>query len=391
MLDTELGQHISKAFDIHQIFSTSELAAPIFARSIMDHSTLAQFSLDNQSYFISDGATENNITNANHIKTTFPENLSVIAEENPTEKINIFSIFIQKFNYIRSPAFSHLRQLLLILFGFIVSASLFLKWAMPLSYTNALYFVMTTVTTVGYGDINFFNSPTELKVFGCFLMLSGAAAIAMLFSSITEIILAKRLPSILGGLPVPNKNHVIIAGSGHIGHRIVKTLLKAKTPIVIMEDDIKNCYSADINRQVALVEGYLHSHNTLIRARIQSAKAIIVITDDDIQNLSISLAAKKINPNLINIIQVFNSRLGQQLQSALSVNRVLSTASIAAPYFAAAVFGEEILMALEYKNSLIFLSRGACANKNVAQIAFTLNQKTYPDIRLYSIPLRASN
>ncbi len=387
MHDANLGSHISKPFGIHQIFSPSEIAAPIFARSIIDRSILAQFSLDRETFIVTN---QNKIANefkVDSLPNSFPDPLQVNTIKKHKSKVTILSRFLRKIRFLLSPAFANLRLLILVLACIILTSALILTWTMPLTYVEALYFVMTTVTTVGYGDINFLHSPPALKIFGCLLMISGAAAIALFFSSIIEIMLSKKLPSVVGGFPIPRKDHVVVVGAGHIGHHIVSTLLEHHVPTVIVENDTKNRYSADINRQVALVEGYLSSHETLELARIRTAKAILVITNNDIENLSISLAAKKINPNIINIIRIFSSRLSNQLQSTLSLDRVLSIANLSAPYFVAAVFGEEILMALKWEGKLIYLSRGSNKKLTQGEEYLTLGQKTYQNIRLCSINL----
>lgn len=386
MHDTDLGNHISKPLGIHQVFSTSEIAAPIFARSIIDRTIIGQFVLDEETYLISHKITTTS-KKTDTIQTSLPHSLEINSISKYKQKNRFLSGFFRKINFFLSPAFANLRRLLLIIMCIVLFSALLLKWTMPLPYIDALYFVMTTVTTVGYGDINFLHSSHALKLFGCLLMLSGAAAIALFFSSIIEIMLSKKLPSVLGGFPIPKKDHVIVVGAGHIGHRIVTTLLEHQIPTVIIEDNVKNHYSADINRQVALIEGYLSSHQTLELAKIRTAKAILAITDDDVENLSISLAAKKINPNITNIIRIFSSSLSSQLQFSLSLDKVLSTASLSAPYFAAAVFGEEILMALKWKEQLIFLSRGSNEKPAIGDVLFTLGDKTYQNIQVRSIAL----
>lgn len=390
MSDTKLGKYISEAFEVHQVFSTSDIAAPIFARSIYDTLIIAQFNIDGNTYFVSELDNNNKPEEQTIIATQKTNNNSKILLVSSSYKYkknyNRFVLFFKKFNYLRSPVFGHFRLFLFVLLCVILSSAFILKLAMPLDFVNALYFVTTTVTTVGYGDITFLNSSPALKIFGCLLMLSGAAALAVLFSSITEIILTKKLPSMLGGRPVPKKDHVIVAGSGHIGHRILSTLIEDQVPIVIMENDIKSRYPEDINRQVALVEGSLRSTNTLMRARVDTAKAIVLISDDDVENLSISLAAKKINPNIINIIQLFSSRLANRLQTKLSLDKVLNVSSIVAPYFAAAVFGEQILLAIKWYDRLIFLSQSSNDSETEIDV-FKIKNKIYRNIKIHSINL----
>lgn len=388
MFDRELSNHISKAFNVQQIFSISEIVAPIFTNSIVDRSIVAQFSLENEIYGISEKSDSVSQDNKETLLTIATHNLVVTPLKEEEKNNYVYRYFLRKFNYILSPAFAHFRFFLLMIFCFIISTSYFLKSTMLLSYIDAIYFVTTTITTVGYGDINFLNSSTGLKIFGCLLMLCGAGIITLLFGSIVEIMLSRKLPSVLGGLPVPKKDHVIVVGSGHIGHRIVTKLLEQKSTVVIVENDMKNRYSTDINRQVALVEGHFHSDETFKRAHVETAKAILAITEDDIENLSISLTAKKLNAKIINITRLFSGKLAYQLQSFLSLDGVLSVENLSAPYFAAAVFGQEILVALKWQKRLIFLSRGVDVPPNVEHAPLTLGKKIFKDIQVCSINLQ---
>ncbi len=387
MHDHQLGKHIAHALGIHQVFSMPELVAPVFYGNTY-HPIIAEFKKKGVSYFVSADLKSNlkeshlilkeNHTNSANQKNTnnptclFAYNSSVHKKK---KKFN-FKIF-RRFLYLKSPVFENFRLFLFILVCFIFTVAFFLSWAMSLSFVDAIYFVTTTVTTIGYGDFNFSNTGPLLKLFGCFLMLSGAAAIAVLFSSITEIILSKKLSSLVGGQPLPKANHVIVLGAGPIGQQIVSMLLKDEVPIVIVTGGLKDHYADDINRKVALVDGYLKSKDTLMRANIQTAKAIVVITDDDVENLSISLTAKKLNPKLMNIIHVFSPKLAEKLQFFLSLDRVLSTPEIVAPYFVAAVFGENISLALEWEGQLLYLSSEDALHANSIS-SIPLKQSSLP-------------
>lgn len=392
MFDNELGAHITKALDLHQVFSTSELAAPIFASGIFDKSAIAQFKMKGKEYLVSEESGTSNDLNADSIVLTEHRTYSkkLVAHLADTYKItkkNKLLKYVGKFNYLRSPVFANFRRFLFILFCVILASALVLKWAMPLSYIDALYFVTTTVTTVGYGDFNFSQSPSFMKFFGCLLMLTGAASLAILFSSITEIILSKKLPSILGGRPVPKKNHVIVVGAGPVGQKLVSLLLEDQLPIVVMEGGKKDHYAQDINHKVALVDGYLRSRDTLKRANVESARAILVMTEDDVENLSVSLAAKKLNPSIINIIHVFSPKLGEKLKTSLSLDKVLCLPTIIAPYFAAAVFGDEILLALEWENQLIFLSHEGNNEDESTEYSIRINGVRNKEIKVHVLAL----
>src|SRR5437867_10120113 len=72
------------------------------------------------------------------------------------------------------------------LFAILVFFTVFFANALQLSYLNALYFVFTTITTVGYGDIALRDAPDAVKIAGIALMFSGAAFLAVLFGLFTD-------------------------------------------------------------------------------------------------------------------------------------------------------------------------------------------------------------
>jgi Trk K+ transport system NAD-binding subunit len=113
----------------------------------------------------------------------------------------------------------------------------------------------------------------------------------------------------------------------------------------------------DLKRQVSVVSGNSKNSETLERAGVRTANAIIALSEDDVENLSVCLIAKKLNPNIRSIIQIFDSRLHVKLQDEMAIDCVLSMSSVAAPYFAAAVYGEKILLALAWKKNLVFFSQ----------------------------------
>ncbi|MCX5724630.1 MAG: potassium channel family protein, partial [Nitrospirae bacterium] len=74
-----------------------------------------------------------------------------------------------------------LRTVFLVLLVLIAISVLVFHLGMDLSPVDSLYFVMTTVTTVGYGDITPRATHTWLKLYACLLMLLGSAFVATLY------------------------------------------------------------------------------------------------------------------------------------------------------------------------------------------------------------------
>jgi hypothetical protein len=67
-----------------------------------------------------------------------------------------------------------------------------------LDLIDAVYFTVTIMTTTGFGDIHLRNAPPPLQLYGVALMLSGTAALAILFALITDALISARLARVIG-------------------------------------------------------------------------------------------------------------------------------------------------------------------------------------------------
>ena len=61
-----------------------------------------------------------------------------------------------------------------------------------MSWVDALYFTIETITTTGYGDFSFAHQETWLRMFAAMLMFGGATTIALLVAFIADVLLSRR-------------------------------------------------------------------------------------------------------------------------------------------------------------------------------------------------------
>jgi len=232
--------------------------------------------------------------------------------------------------------------------------------SMGLPLIDALYFVVTTITTVGYGDINLSQSGPAVKLFGCVLMLAGAALLAALFGIVTDAILSHRLREILVRRPSHLRQHVIVSGGGHIAERIVGQLKQAGHGAVLLSADPDLPVRAAATAAHA-VQGDARSEAALRLAGIQQAAAIIAVDEDDVANLGTCLLAKKLNPQVRTVARVFDGALASKLQSQLDVDSVLSVSAVSAPAFAAGALFDNVELATLWRDHLLVIRRAGAA------------------------------
>lgn len=189
---------------------------------------------------------------------------------------------------------------LLSLFLLVFPSALVFSRALDIRYLDALYFVWTTVMTVGYGDIALKDASDGVKLFGMALMLAGASFIAVLFALLSDWVLSRRLDVLHGRVRLRDRDHVIVAGAGNVGYRVAELLAAEKRRLVIIES------SAERRNVSALRTAGHHViiadatyRDTLALAGIESAALVLAVTDIDAVNLQIALHAREMGVPVI--------------------------------------------------------------------------------------------
>jgi Trk K+ transport system NAD-binding subunit len=241
---------------------------------------------------------------------------------------------------------------MVLLFAFSVVA---FRVALHMPLIDAVYFVISTITTVGYGDYNLHDASPWVKVFGCVLMLCGAAMLALIVSLVTDFVLRTRLRDVIARGSARAKGHIIVAGLGNIGFRLVQSLHRNGEQIVAI-DRREDCqYVSTAREMAAVVLGNVQTEETLRKAGAAGAKALLAVTNDDIANLSIALAAKRARPDCRVVARIFDSTLAEKMERSLGLDAVLSVSAAAAPTFVASVLCPGVLQGLVLRDHLILV------------------------------------
>src|SRR5829696_3923101 len=139
-------------------------------------------------------------------------------------------------------------------------------------------------------------------------------------------------------------DHVIVCGMGAVGYRIVELLHRLGESVTVITDR-----TLDERRQTAeafgvrVILGDARNDRVLREAGLESAKAVIAATDQDLVNIEVALDAARIRPGLPVVIRLFDQELARQLETSLEIRRALGMSALAAPSFTAAALGEAML------------------------------------------------
>ncbi|MBI2963541.1 MAG: potassium channel protein [Deltaproteobacteria bacterium] len=169
-----------------------------------------------------------------------------------------------------------------------------------LSWTDAVYLAVVTISTVGYGDI-VPRTPVG-RLFTVFLILSGVGVALYLLGSLAELVLEGRLRELLGRGAMEREigklnGHVIVCGYGRFGKAVADELARSRTDVVVIDVDPQS--EEDLKRAaLPYLIGSALSDEVLSRAGVARARAIVVATASDSDNVFITLSAREQNPSI---------------------------------------------------------------------------------------------
>ncbi|MCL7415172.1 MAG: potassium channel protein [ANME-2 cluster archaeon] len=193
-----------------------------------------------------------------------------------------------------------------------------------LSFIEGLYFVIISMTTVGYGDV-FMTSPVGL-VFSMVVCLSGVIIIfALLFPFVFMPLFEKQLR---GELPTraPTKleNHVIICGYNKIVESLVNELEDHTMSYIVVDNDDKQIRSL-LKDGIECVFGDPGEEKVLEVAGVCRARLLIANKSDE-KNASIILTAKEICN--IEVLAIVNNKGNSDYLKYAGADRVISPKSL---------------------------------------------------------------
>lgn len=150
-------------------------------------------------------------------------------------------------------------------------------------------------------------------------------------------------------------NHVIICGFGRVAYRVMLQLLDAGHDVVIIEKDWNSEFVTDaLAVHVPVILGDARDPVVLQRAGVARAWSVLTATNNDLLNIEMALAARRLQPATHVVLRIFNEKLDYNLErSTFGANTAFSSSALAAPTLAAAAVCRGISYALPLPNGLL--------------------------------------
>lgn len=226
-----------------------------------------------------------------------------------------------------------------------------------LGATEALYDVLTMIffqsavefPGLWYLDIYFFVMPALGLVL---LALGTADFVTLLFNrSSRQAKWEESVASIMS-------DHIIVCGLGRLGLRVVRELVSLDEDMVGIEYKEKSPSFTEVRSyNIPILVGDARNAEMLEKAGLMRAKAIIICTNDDLMNLQMTARIRERNKSIRIIMRMFDDEFARSMADRFDISAVLSASQLAAPAFAGAAIGAEIIQTFKVEERVLVMGR----------------------------------
>jgi voltage-gated potassium channel len=221
----------------------------------------------------------------------------------------------------------------LILLGLIVVFGTAGYMVLGFSFLDAVYQLLTTITTVGFREVEPLSSAG--KIYTMAVILVGVGTALYTFSVLIEALIEGEIGSAFGRRRMERtisdmKDHVIICGWGRVGTALAQYVTGAGQDVVVIDRDadrLERC-------QYPSVQGDATDDEVLRAAGIGRARVLAAALTTDADNLYVTISGRALNPDLF-IIARARVESSEDKLSRAGANRVVNPQSIGGARMAA--------------------------------------------------------
>ncbi len=231
------------------------------------------------------------------------------------------------------------------LYGTVGSYALRTEFTSITSWPDAVYYVIVTIATVGYGDITPI-SPTA-KWFSLSVIIFGTGAFTAAIGALVVPAIESRMAAAFGNMTASElkllEDHVLVLGYGDITESLLEEL-EGEVDIVVVTP--KSDIASDLNDEgVNVLTDDPTDAAALQDARIDTAQGVVVATRDDAEDVLAILAAKKANPD-IRIVAAANHEKHVEKLEQVGADEVISPMRLGGRLLGRSILGKPTQEAL---------------------------------------------
>ncbi|WP_372912014.1 NAD-binding protein [Salinigranum sp.] len=203
---------------------------------------------------------------------------------------------------------------------------------------DAFYFALVTGSTVGYGDIT--PSTPIARLFGMSVLLVTVSSFAVALGVLLTPAIEARLSKALGRMTETQldllENHVLVLGYGDLTEPILEEL-SSKAPYVVVTQDAERARILT-DRDIDVFTADPSDADSLERARVDTARAVVVATNNDAEDALAILTARQLNPK-VRIVAAASNRENVDKLKRAGADTVISPTTLGGHLMAESALG----------------------------------------------------
>lgn len=200
------------------------------------------------------------------------------------------------------------------------------------SLADALYMVVITISSVGFGEVHPIDS-TYLRIHTMMVIALGVIAAGDTIAGILRFVAEQELTRLTGHYRVRRmidslRDHTIVAGLGRMGSLVCEELAAAGEPFVVIDQSPEKM-AAYGGRNWLFVSGDATEESVLHEAGLERAKSLVTAIPNDAACVFITLTARQLNAKVQIIARAERATTQKKLRQA-GANHVVLPAAIGA-------------------------------------------------------------
>ena len=197
------------------------------------------------------------------------------------------------------------------------------------SVLDALYMTITTMATVGFGEIHPLSP--QGRVFTIGLIVLGVGGALYLLTAMMQFVFEGHLGRNLERRRMQRRidhlrDHFILCGFGRVGRQVSHDFRAAGVPFVVIDVN-QSSLDAAAEEGCLCVRGDAADDDTLRRAGIEKARGLVTCVNSDADNIFVTLSARALRADLFIVARGNNDEAAPKLRRA-GADRVVSPYSI---------------------------------------------------------------
>ena len=231
-----------------------------------------------------------------------------------------------------------------IFFGVIVVSVLVFRFGMKHdTLVDAFFRTISLLATGADMRVDGVDDGSWQKAFIGMLRLVGTVLTAAFTAIFTNYLVRAQLRGALEVRKIPEAGHIVVAGLGNVGFRVLAELLEHGERVVAIEQRADNPFVPTARRLgAAVIIGDATVTEVLREAHAATARSIVAATENELSNLEIGLLVRQLHPQKRVVLRLIDSRLAQLLRTAASIRLAVSIPDLAAPAFLAGLYGDRV-------------------------------------------------